>query len=170
MRNRGPGNEIHSVEKVLGSFGRVNYIGTSPGAASLYDLALLAGLYGMFSGAMTATGLLSRCDKNDLPRPSSDYPRSAIATVMVDNMIPMLRALLPTVAKIAASVETNDYGAHGHTNKMQLAGLRNIVQACSEEKVDAGGLSHLLKIFEETVKEGGDQNGIGLVAQRFLLD
>ena len=42
--------------RVLGHFGRVDYLGSKSDQAAVHDLALLAAMYGMFDGTFTAIG------------------------------------------------------------------------------------------------------------------
>ena len=147
---------IVNVSYILNQLGRTEYLGSDPGAAALYDLALLPAMYGMFGGTLTGIALLS---KSPTPQKVSD--------TVSRHLVLMLQAMLPSLVNIATVVETQDYGAHGHPNTMQLHGLRYIAKACKEEGVDFGPLCRLKEVFEEVEQEGGDAGGMGVVGAKF---
>jgi 3-hydroxyisobutyrate dehydrogenase-like beta-hydroxyacid dehydrogenase len=70
----GRNNESHvqsvdgrSFQEILSRFGRAEYLGPEVDSSALYDLSLLAGMYGMFGGALTAIALLSKRKNKVLP-------------------------------------------------------------------------------------------------------
>lgn len=158
-----------SASDILSVFGRVDYLGPDPGAASLYDLALLSGMYGMFGGVFTAIGLLSRRSKNTPAQndPAAQAEETA-SEVIATKLSPMLQALLPSLVGIATVIENEDDAPYDHPNTMQYHGLKNIVQACEEEGVDGGPLKHLLSVFGAVEEEGGGGRGMGLIGRKFL--
>ena len=113
--------------RVLEHFGRVDYLGDRPDQAAVYDLALLAAMYGMFNGTLTAIGLLSK-----LASPATDD--HAISSIVAGKLVPMLQALLPALVVIAEQVEAGDTGVGGFSHSMMLEGLWNI--AYNEARVD----------------------------------
>ena len=150
-----------SVEEVLRSIGRIDYLGPDPGAAALYDLAFLAAMYGIFSGALVSTALLSKR--------SPDSDKRSISEIVATNLVPGLQALLPSLTKIAGQVESQDEDAGGHPNTMQLHGLKAITQTCAEEGVRGEPLWFLRDVFEEVEREGRGAGGMGLVGRKFWV-
>lgn len=53
----GAQDAFDAARPVLDVWGRARFLGTDPGAASLYDLALLAAMYGMFGGVYHALAM-----------------------------------------------------------------------------------------------------------------
>lgn len=158
-----------SPNDVLSVFGRVDYLGLDPGAGSLYDLALLAGMYGMFGGTLTAIGLLTRrSGPTQNGEVVTQSEQQKVSEVIATKLTPMLQALLPSLVRIATVIENRDDAPYDHPNTMQYYGLKNIVQACEEEGVDGGPLKHLLSVFEAVEEEGGGGGGMGLVGRKFL--
>jgi 3-hydroxyisobutyrate dehydrogenase-like beta-hydroxyacid dehydrogenase len=149
-----------SVKEVLSCIGRIDYLGPDPGAAALHDLAFLAAMYGMFGGALVSTALLSK---------RSPETKASISDIIATNMVPGLRALLPSLTKIAAQVESKDTDARGHPNTMQLHGLKAIIETCKEEGVHGEPLWFLRDVFDEVESEGGGAGGMGIVGRKFWI-
>lgn len=149
-----------SVKEVLSCIGRIDYVGMDPGAAALHDLAFLAAMYGMFGGALVTTALLSK---------RSPESKGSISDIIAKNLVPGLQALLPSLTKIAAQVESNDFDARGHPNTMQLHGLKAITETCKEEGIRGESLWFLRDVFEEVEREGGGAGGMGLVGRKFWV-
>lgn len=150
--------EIDKLHNFLLPLGRIDYVGEDPGAAALHDLALLAGMYGMQAGAMTAMAMLNKAEGGG----------RALSSTVEENLIPWLQALLPSLTGLARSVEDEDFEAHGHTNAMKFSSLPNVMRTCEDEGVDPGAVRFLTKAVGDTVEENGGDKGLALVLQRFL--
>lgn len=150
--------EVDKIQDYLLPLGRIDYVGEDPGAAALYDLALLAGMYGMQAGAMTAMAMLDKAEGG----------RRGLSSTVEENLIPWLQALLPSLTGLARSVEDEDFEAHGHTNAMKSSSLSNVMRTCEDEGVDPGAVRFLTKAVGDTVEENGGDKGLALVLQRFL--
>jgi hypothetical protein len=147
-----------TIDRILHSIGRIEYLGADVGGAALYDLGLLARMYGMFSGALMSTALLLKRFKDD---------HRSIADVVASSMVPGLTALLPSLTKIAEDTEDRDFGAHGYPNSMQLHVLRAVAQTRTDEGVPAEPLLFLKEMFDEVEREGGGAGGMSLVGRKF---
>lgn len=150
--------EINKIQDYLLPLGRIDHVGEDPGAAALHDLALLAGMYGMQAGAMTAMAMLNKAEGG----------RRGLSSTVEENLIPWLQALLPSLTGLARSVEDEDFDAHGHTNAMKFSSLSNVVRTCEDEGVDSGAVRFLTKAVGDTVEENGGDKGLALVLQQFL--
>ncbi|KAK4466216.1 come operon protein 4 [Cladorrhinum samala] len=136
----------------------VQYIAEDAGAASLFDCAALAAMYGMFTGAFTGFGLLQRQRGTRLTKP-------AVNSVM----IPMLNALVPYVGLLSEQVdEARWMDSLGNPLAMQAAGVRNIVQSCEEEGVDGSALKWLVDRMERGVSEGYGEGGVAVLGKYVL--
>jgi hypothetical protein len=152
--------------KYLAPAGRCLYRGTDVGASSLFDLAALAPMYGMFSGFFIALGLLSR---QKLPVPegvtedSNGEARPKIAKLVEESIVPMMMALVPYLGLIARSWDESSWRENlGNSVGMQLMGLKNIREACVDESVDGGGIEPIMKMFGKIVNEYGEDAGIAV--------
>ncbi|KAK4119588.1 hypothetical protein N657DRAFT_650078 [Parathielavia appendiculata] len=156
---------------LLKPIGMVQYVAEDPGAASLYDVAALAGMYGMFIGSMTGMALLK---KQKLRKKAGQEDKEAgkvLVKPATDGvMVPLLNALVPYVSLIADNIDKEAWmDDMGNPLAMQMAGVRNIVQACEEEGVDGNGLKYLLELMERAVKDGFGGGGVPAVG-KYLLE
>jgi 3-hydroxyisobutyrate dehydrogenase-like beta-hydroxyacid dehydrogenase len=150
-----------AVPDVLKPIGAVQYVAADAGAASLYDVAALAGMYGMFMGAFTGIALLK---KQRLAAGEEGVVKARPATDGV--MVPVLTALVPYVSLLAENVDKEDWMEDmGNPLAMQLAGVKNIMQTCEEEGVDGSGLAFLAQLMERAVGEGFGEGGVPAVAK-----
>lgn len=150
--------KLDEIEEFIKPLGRIGYVGEDAGAAALYDLALLSGMYGMLGGAMTAIALLSKTASSD-HKPSS---------VVEASLIPWIQALLPSLTSIAQRIESQDFRAHGHPNGMRYSSLSNLLQACADEGVESGALAFLTEAVGSSVREGHGDMGFAHVARKFM--
>ncbi|KAF2159740.1 hypothetical protein M409DRAFT_60517 [Zasmidium cellare ATCC 36951] len=149
-----------TISTTLRSIGRLDFLGSEPGAAALYDSVLLAGMYGMFGGTLTAIALLSKASS---PR-EKGTPAVSTAAVIAEKLIPMLQALLPSLVETAEYFDAKDWRGHPANNSVQEGGLRNILATCEDEGVDAGLLRYHHEMFGEALKDGRGEEGMaGLV-------
>ena len=151
--------------------GRCMYRGPEVGAASLFDVAALAPMYGMFTGLFISIGLLSR-QKLPVPEGSireQDRERPKIAELVQQTIVPLMTAMAPYLGLITQSWDAGTWDENvGNTVGMQLEGLNNIIQACEDEKVDQSGLVAIRSLFERIVRDYGGQDGIA-VGGRYML-
>lgn len=123
-------NVVDAVKGVIATLGKPVWFGPDPGAASLHDLALLAGMYGMFAGGMAAMGLLKKFALQE--------GKTGVSSKVTGMLIPALVEFAPLLAMIARDFDTGDMAANGFPMGMQMIGLRNVVMACEDEGVEGG--------------------------------
>ncbi|KAM7211784.1 hypothetical protein V8F06_012821 [Rhypophila decipiens] len=162
----GADDDVDSVKDVLSPIGRVQYLGSDITAASRFDLAALASMYGMFSGAFIGMGLLKRAGTSD----GNDKSTAMIGRVIKEEIVPFLTALVPYLGLIAGSWDEEKWEENlGNPVGMQLQGVRNIISACREEGVDnAGMLDGLADLMARVVERYGSDAGVAGVGE-FLL-
>ncbi|KAK4209252.1 hypothetical protein QBC37DRAFT_352118 [Rhypophila decipiens] len=160
-------SDVNSVKDVLSPIGRVQYLGSDITAASRFDLAALASMYGMFSGAFVGMGLLKRAGTSD---DGNDKNTATIGRVIKEDIVPFLTALVPYLGLIAGSWDEEKWEENlGNPVGMQLQGVRNINAACREEGVDGGEmLDGLADLMARVVERYGSDAGIAGVGE-FLL-
>ncbi|UNI16853.1 3-hydroxyisobutyrate dehydrogenase [Purpureocillium takamizusanense] len=164
------------VASPLASVGKALYTGEDVASAATEDVAALAAMYGMFSGAFIGMGLvkrqLARAAAADTKKEGSSGSAANVkVTPSVESvMIPMLTALVPYVALIAKAVDEEAWDDDmGNPLGMQLAGVRNILQACKDEGVNGGALETLAGLMQKVVDDRGGAGGVPEVA-RFILE
>jgi 3-hydroxyisobutyrate dehydrogenase-like beta-hydroxyacid dehydrogenase len=88
--------------------GKAHHLGADPGLAALHDLALLAGMYGMFAGFLQAAALVR----------SAALPVSEFTTSL---LTPWLHAMTGALPEMAHQIDTGDYAAREASLEMQAA-------------------------------------------------
>lgn len=81
----------------MNTIGTLEYLGPDPSSAALYDGALLAGMYRMFGGCMTAIALLSRAK----PATSGLNNRRGTLEVVKKHLVLALHSLSEWVVEAA---------------------------------------------------------------------
>ncbi|KAM5341886.1 hypothetical protein ACJ41O_014917 [Fusarium nematophilum] len=164
------GGENESRFKETSSFleplGKLRYISEDPGAASLWDLAALAAMDGMFLGGFWAMNLLKR------QRSAAGVDESlSVEQPMREIVLPLLTAFLPHLADIANALDKEDWAeSFGNTVSMQLKGLQTIVEGFEQEKVNVDGLKMFQALMQRVQKEKGDDAGLAAIGTMLLED
>ncbi|SDM62822.1 NAD(P)-dependent oxidoreductase [Allokutzneria albata] len=116
----GPRPAFDQHSGALGSLGSAQHVGTDPGLASLYDLALLTAMYGQFAGVSHALAMVG--------------PEHAEA----------LTALLPSWLIATAPLSATAGDDDDSPSDMQAVAIANITAASTEQGVHPDLLRHLL--------------------------
>lgn len=150
-----------AISDLVSPLGASLYVGEDVTTAATNDLAALAAMYGMFSGAFIGIGLLQR----QLSKSSKDASKTTSRPVS-QVIVPLLKALVPYVTLIASAVDGEAWDdSQGNPLGMQLAGVRNILQACKEEGVDGAGLEPLASLMQRVVDERGGDGGVAEISR-----
>lgn len=158
--------QTRGIEELLKPIGAVQYVAEDAGAASLYDVAALAAMYGMFAGAFTGMALLKRLRGQQKRREGKDGEKVEVKDAVDGVMVPVLTALVPYVGLLAQQVDEERWGdSLGNPLAMQLAGVKNILQSCEEEGVDGTALNFLGALMERAVDEGFGEGGVAAVVK-----
>ncbi|MFI0780213.1 NAD(P)-dependent oxidoreductase [Streptomyces sp. NPDC021212] len=124
----------------LGLLGKGTFLGTDAGLASGYDVAILAGMYGMLGGFLHATAM------------------AKVAGVSATELTPMLVSWLadsfPALSAFAKEIDSGDYTTEESSLAMNQAGLDTIIQASQSQGVPAATLTPLKKLIDEQVAAG----------------
>ncbi|KAK3291613.1 uncharacterized protein B0H64DRAFT_330193 [Chaetomium fimeti] len=153
------------VAALLKPVGAVQYVAADAGAASLYDVAALTAMYGMFMGAFTGIALLRKQKRQE--QVQGGVGEMVAAKPAVDSvMVPVLTALVPYVSLLADGVDKEDWMEDlGNPLAMQAAGMRNILQTCEEEGVDGTGMRFISQLMDRAVEEGFGAGGVATIAK-----
>jgi 3-hydroxyisobutyrate dehydrogenase-like beta-hydroxyacid dehydrogenase len=144
----GSRSAFDTYQPVLESFGESLYVGTDPGLAALYDIALLSGMYGMFMGAAHAFALIT----------SEGVSGQTFAPLLTR----WLTAMTGAVASTAEQVDKGDYTLGvSSTIGMQAAAYPNLVSAAEDQGVSPELLMPLQKVLDERVADGYGGDAIG---------
>ncbi|GJN80284.1 6-phosphogluconate dehydrogenase nad-binding protein [Purpureocillium lilacinum] len=159
-----------SVKDQLASVGSALYTGEDVASAATDDLAALAAMYGMFSGAFIGIGLLKKQLAKAAGKGDGAAAKVKVTPAVESVVVPVLTALVPYVGLIAKAVDEEAWDDDmGNPLGMQLAGVRNILQACKDEGVNGGALETLVGLMQKVVDERGGAGGVPEVA-RFMVE
>ncbi|KAL3464866.1 hypothetical protein BJX64DRAFT_275537 [Aspergillus heterothallicus] len=128
-----------AVAPHLAYLGTAKFLGSDAGAASLTDVALLAGMYGLFSGFLHATALVKS--------------QGTTAGAFLELLVPWLAAMTGYLAPLAGQIDKGEYATQGSNLGMQVVGMRNIV-AASEVGVASGFITLILERMERALRGG----------------
>jgi 3-hydroxyisobutyrate dehydrogenase-like beta-hydroxyacid dehydrogenase len=154
------------VAALLKPVGMVQYVSDDAGAASLYDVAALTAMYGMFMGAFTGIALLRKGRKQQQQEGPDGGEKPASKPAVDGVMMPVLTALVPYVTLLADQVDREDWmNDLGNPLAMQAAGMKNILQTCEEEGVDGTGMRFISQLMDRAVDEGFGAGGVAAIAK-----
>lgn len=142
------------VETHLSVLGTAKFLGNDPGSASLHDLAMLSGMYGMFSGFLHATAL-ARSEKG------------GTALGFLPLLTSWLTAMVQYLGLLAKQIDDGDYTSVSSNLAMQLVGLENICKASEEQGVSADVHLPLKRLMERAVEEGRGGHDLSSLIELF---
>jgi 3-hydroxyisobutyrate dehydrogenase-like beta-hydroxyacid dehydrogenase len=132
---------FEALEHDLARLGTAEYVGADPGLASLHDLALLSGMYGMFAGALHAFALVGT--------------EQIRATDLLPLLVPWITAMTAELPGIARQIDAGDYTLDTVANlQMQSVGFANIASASADQGVSFDLLAPLKTLVERRVSDG----------------
>ncbi|MER8423871.1 NAD(P)-binding domain-containing protein [Mesorhizobium sp. M1403] len=136
--------------RTLEALGAANYLGGDAGLASLHDLALLSGMYGLFAGFFHATALVD----------SEGIGAGAFLKLLG----PWMTAMMGELPGYAEKIDSGRHGVNVVSNLgMQAASLDNILTATREQGVATDLLDPMLDLFRKRVGGGfGDEDISGV--------
>jgi 3-hydroxyisobutyrate dehydrogenase-like beta-hydroxyacid dehydrogenase len=125
----------------LESLGAAKYLGVDAGFASLHDLALLSGMYGVFAGFFHASALVNSAGIS--------------ASTFLELLSPWMAAMIGELRGYAEKIDSGRHGVDVVSNLgMQTASLDNIITATREQGVATDLLDPMLKLFRERADAG----------------
>ncbi len=138
-------------QAILNTLGGSQYLGADAGLASLYDLSLLSGMYGLFAGFLHATALVG-----------TEKVEARAFTPMLTSWLKVMLQVLPNLAE---QIDTGRYDGAVESNlSMQAAAYHNILQASREQGLDPGLMTPLKTLMDQRLAEGyGTDDLSGLI-------
>jgi 3-hydroxyisobutyrate dehydrogenase-like beta-hydroxyacid dehydrogenase len=130
---------------LLDLWGESSHFGSDAGMASLYDMAMLTGMYTMFAGFMHGAAMVGS--------------EGVSATEFAARQAPFLAAMAGGVTGFAATIDAKDYAGTGQQSlRFTETALAALMRASTEQGVDAGVLRPVHDIVRRQIAAGfGDQ-------------
>lgn len=135
----------------LSVLARPEYVGSDPGLAALYDIALLSAMYGMFGGAQHALALIG----------TENVPAEPFTERF---LLPWLTAMLSSLPRIAKDLDNGPAGTAGSNLAMQAAAYDNLTDTSTAQGIDPMLLEPMGRLLRKAVAAGhGDADLAALV-------
>ncbi|PLB47446.1 NAD(P)-binding protein [Aspergillus steynii IBT 23096] len=144
------------LESDLSHLGVVKYFGPDAGSASLHDLALLSGMYGLFSGFFHATALAKS--------------QGTAATDFMSILTPWLTAMTQYLGVLAKQIDDEDFATRGSNLEMQLAAVPNILTAGDDQGVSSAMILPIVQLLEKAVRDGYGGDDLSRLIEYFKLE
>lgn len=129
-----------TYRKQLDLLGAPTFVGTDPGLAALYDIALLSGMYGMFAGFFQSVAVAD-----------SAQIKAADITGLLVRWLNAATAALPG---FAAEIDSGDYTTETSNLDINTVGLANVLAATEAQGVGVDLLAPLQTLFERQIAQG----------------
>lgn len=130
-----------SYQQELSILGTSTYLGPDAGLASIYDLALLSGMYGMFAGFLHAVALVGT--------------EKVSATEFMSLLAPWLNGMIASLLDLAKQVDTGDYTKDVASNLgMQAVAYANIVETSKAQEISVDLLEPMQTLIDRRIADG----------------
>ncbi|WP_329390316.1 NAD(P)-binding domain-containing protein [Streptomyces sp. NBC_01351] len=124
----------------LDLIGEGTFVGSAPDLSSVYDTAVLSGMYGMFAGFFQAVALGA----------TEGIPAAAVTAPLVR----WLTAAAEALPSFAEEIDRGEYATTTSTLEINRVGLRNILATTQEQGLSTDLLAPLLRLFDDQVASG----------------
>jgi 3-hydroxyisobutyrate dehydrogenase-like beta-hydroxyacid dehydrogenase len=135
---------------LLELWGESTYFGDDPGLASLYDLALLAGMYVMFAGFLHGAAMVAGAGVS--------------ATDFASRAAPWLSAMTGGFAGFAAIVDGGDYTVDGQQS-LEFSDLSAVVAASSAQGISTEVVSVVQNLIRRQIDAGHGREGFARIVE-----
>lgn len=151
----GPREVFDGVRPVLDRWATSTYDGADPGLASLFDLALLSGMYTMFAGFLHGAAMAGSAGMT--------------ATEFAARATPFLSAMTFAFAHDAAVIDGGDYTVDGQQS-LDFSDLSHIVRASEEQGVAPGPVAAVQELIGEQIAQGYGAEGFARIYESLRAD
>lgn len=133
---------------LLDLWGESTYFGDDPGLASLYDLALLAGMYVMFAGFLHGAAMVAGAGVS--------------ATEFAGRSAAWLSAMTSTFAGLAAVVDGGDYTVAGQQS-LEFSDLEDMIRAGAAQGIGTEVVDMVQNLIRRQVDAGHGKEGFARI-------
>ncbi|MEV4996916.1 NAD(P)-dependent oxidoreductase [Streptomyces niveus] len=131
---------FETYREQLDLLGAPTFVGTDPGLASLYDVALLSGMYGMFAGFFQSVAVADSAQIK--------------ATDITALLVPWLNGAAAALPGFAAEIDSGDYTTETSNLDINTVGLANMLTATKAQGIGVDLLTPLQALFERQIAQG----------------
>ncbi|MEU5896506.1 MULTISPECIES: NAD(P)-binding domain-containing protein [unclassified Streptomyces] len=146
----GSGDVFDQYEPLLDLFGDSAYFGTDAGLASLYDLALLAGMYVMFAGFLHGAAMVA--------------PAGVKAGDFAARAAPWLSAMTGALEGFAKVIDGGDYTVAGQQS-LHFSDLGDLLAATSEQGISTEVVDMVQRLIRRQIDAGHGEEGFARIIE-----
>ncbi|MFJ8584805.1 NAD(P)-dependent oxidoreductase [Streptomyces sp. NPDC093595] len=136
----GPSDAFDAHSAQLRLLGAGTFVGTDAALASVYDVALLGGMYGMFAGFFHAVALAGSAGIK--------------AGELTELLLRWLTGVAGALPGFAREIDSGDYATETSNLAINAAGLANILSASRAQGVSPDLLAPLHALFQQQIDQG----------------
>jgi 3-hydroxyisobutyrate dehydrogenase-like beta-hydroxyacid dehydrogenase len=151
----GPQEVFDDVRPVLDRWATSTYDGADPGRASLFDLAMLSGMYTMLAGFLHGAAMAGSAGMT--------------ATEFAARATPFLSAMTFGFAQDARVIDGGDYTVPGQQS-LDFSDLSHIVRASEEQGVKAAPVAAVQGLISEQIAQGHGAEGFARIYESLRAD
>ncbi|MEU3899056.1 NAD(P)-binding domain-containing protein [Streptomyces sp. NPDC045251] len=144
----GSADVFHQHKTLLDVWGTSTYFGADAGLASLYDLALLSGMYVMFAGFMHGAAMVA--------------PAGVTAGEFAAMAAPWLTAMTGAFEGFAEVIDGGDYTVEGQQS-LDFSDLGHILAAGSEQGIDNDAVAMVQRLIRRQADAGHGAEGFARI-------
>ncbi|MFD3519861.1 NAD(P)-dependent oxidoreductase [Streptomyces sp. NPDC058653] len=116
------------------------FVGAAPELSSVYDTAVLSGMYGLFAGFFQAVALAGT--------------EGITAAALTPQLVRWLAGAAEALPGFADEIDRGEYATTTSTLEINQVGLRNILATTEAQGLPTDLLSPLLRLFDDQVNAG----------------
>lgn len=140
---------------VLDRWADSTYDGADSGLASLFDLAMLSGMYSMFAGFLHGAAMAGSAGMS--------------ATEFAGRATPFLSAMTDSFAHFASVIDGGDYTVPGQQS-LDFSDLSHIVRASEEQGVDPTPIAAVQELIGKQIAAGHGAEGFARIYESLRAD
>jgi len=146
----GSADVFHEYRPLLDVWGTSTYFGEDAGLASLFDLALLSGMYVMFAGFMHGAAMVA--------------PAGITASEFAKAAAPWLTAMTGGFQGFATIIDGGDYTAEGQQS-LEFSDLTDIVTASADQGIDTEMVAAVQRLIQRQIDAGHGKEGFARIIE-----
>ncbi|MFD8643113.1 NAD(P)-dependent oxidoreductase [Streptomyces zaomyceticus] len=146
----GSADAYQQHKPLLDLWGTSSYFGEDAGLASLYDLALLAGMYVMFAGFMHGAAMVA--------------PAGVTAREFAAMATPWLSAMTGSFQGFAAVVDGGDYTVEGQQS-LEFSQLGDLLAASSDQGISTEVVAMVQRLIQRQIDAGHGEEGFARIIE-----
>ncbi|WP_405676182.1 NAD(P)-binding domain-containing protein [Streptomyces sp. NBC_01511] len=143
-------------QETFAAFGGTKYVGTDPGLAALYDVALLTGMYGMIAGVMQAYALVGT--------------ESVPATEFSELLVPWVSAMLGGAPRWAEAIDSGQHLTDVSSLAVNQEAFPNLLSTFAAQGVSTELFAPFQPLLDRAVAEGHAADGLSRLADLLRKD